>query len=167
VGWQEEFIQNWEETGQHWGVPKAMLSVHAWLLLENEPRSTDDVMEALALSRGSAHSMLHLLVEWKLAYPIQRWGSRQVRFLAEADPWTMLLAIAEQRTKRELGPLVSLALWNDRNSQQMKRDGKGELHEHLKSISTRAMQVQKTLEFMQREDEKRWWKWLLAPLRTK
>jgi hypothetical protein len=49
----------------------------------------------------------------------------------------------------------------------MKRDGKGELHQHLKSISTRAMQVQKTLEFMQREDEKRWWKWLLAPLRTK
>jgi hypothetical protein len=79
----------------------------------------------------------------------------------------MLLAIAEQRTKRELEPLVSLALWNDRNSQQMKRDGKGELHQHLKSISTRAMQVQKTLEFMQREDEKRWWKWLLAPLRTK
>lgn len=167
MSWQQEFIRNWEEAGQHWGVPKAMLSVHAWLLLENEPCSTDDVMEALCLSRGSAHSMLHMLVEWKLAHPIKRLGSRQVRFIAEADPWTMLLAIAEQRTKRELEPLVSLAQWTNQNGRNMQRDGKGELHQHLKLISTRAKQVQEALERMRREDEKRWWNWLLAPLRTK
>lgn len=167
MSWQQEFIRNWEEAGQHWGVPKAMLSVHAWLLLENEPRSTDDVMEALALSRGSAHSMLNLLVEWKLAHPIKRLGSRQVRFLAEADPWTMLLAITEQRTKRELEPLVSLAEWNHQNGPNMQRDGKGDLHQHLKVISNRAKQAQDALNRMRREDEKRWWNWLLAPLRTK
>lgn len=167
MSWQKEFIRNWEEAGQYWGVPKAMLSVHAWLLLENEPRSTDDVMEALGLSRGSAHSMLHMLVEWKLAHPIKRLASRQVRFIAEADPWTMLLAIAEQRTKRELEPLVALAQWNNQNGRNMQRDGKGELHQHLKLISSRARQVQEALERMQREDEKRWWNWLLAPLRTK
>ena len=146
----------WERVGAHWGMPRALLMVHAWLMSESAPRSTDDVMKALGLSRGRAHGVLQELVDWKLVHPLKRLGTRQVRYLAESDPWTMLLAIVQQRKARELDPLVELGA-ADRT----------QLGVNLSLIALKAQQVSTALDWVQQEDETRWWSWLLSPLRTK
>lgn len=157
----------WERVGAHWGMPRALLMVHAWLMSESAPRSTDDVMKALGLSRGRAHGVLQELVDWKLVHPLKRLGTRQVRYLAESDPWTMLLAIVQQRKARELDPLVELGAWVEGHRSDLAAADRTQLGVNLSLIALKAQQVSTALDWVQQEDETRWWSWLLSPLRTK
>ena len=75
--------------------------------MQSSPQPTDAAMAALKMSRGRAHTVLQELVDWKLVYPIKRIGTRQITYVAEADPWTMMVAILQQRKERELRPLWS------------------------------------------------------------
>ncbi|MDA1335474.1 MAG: hypothetical protein O2818_01170 [Bacteroidetes bacterium] len=165
--WQIEFVRNWESVGRHWGVPKAMLTVHAWLIIQRTPRSTDDVMNALDLSRGTAHTMLQELTDWQLVYPLRSMGSRQVKFIAEQDPWTMMIAIMKKRKERELLPLLELNQWNASNKANMEATGHADLHRSMERTLHFAAQINQGVELAFQEDEAWWWRWLLNPLRTK
>jgi len=77
---EQSFVEHWQEIGKHWGVPKAMLAVHAWLILKSQPQSTDDVMHHLNMSRGNAHNMLLELVEWELVHPLKTLGKTSSAF---------------------------------------------------------------------------------------
>ena len=48
------FIRRWGEMAANWGISRTMAEIHALLYLASEPLCTDDVMEQLAVSRGSA-----------------------------------------------------------------------------------------------------------------
>jgi len=48
------FIRRWGEMAASWGISRTMAEIHALLYLASEPLCTDDVMEQLAVSRGSA-----------------------------------------------------------------------------------------------------------------
>lgn len=159
-----EFILKWQEVGKDWGVPKAMLSVHAWLLTHQTAQSTDEVMAALNLSRGSAHTMLSLLVDWKLAYPVKSLGRRQIRYLAERDGHTMMMGILAQRIHKELDPLIALDQWRAAHSSDMRKAGFSAFDEQLKSWLQWAQWVKFFASHGAYEGESWWKKWLLKPL---
>lgn len=144
-----------------------MLAVHGWLMTQATPVTTDDVMRALSLSRGSAHTMLQSLVDWKLVHAFKPLGTRQVRYLAEDDPYAMLIAIVRARKARELEPLAALAEWNEQMEATMALEGGAVFNVRLARITERAKRLDEVLDRSFREDEGWWWRWLLSPLRTK
>ena len=105
---QDAFIQAWQEAGQTWGLPPAMGAVHAVLLSRDRAWSTDEVMEALAISRGNAHMQLKALVEWGVVHAVRQLGSRRIGYVAERDVWRIATAVAKQRRKRELQPILEM-----------------------------------------------------------
>jgi DNA-binding transcriptional regulator GbsR (MarR family) len=50
---KKKFIQAWGTLGSSWGINKAMAQIHALLLLATEPRSAEEIMEELQMSRGN------------------------------------------------------------------------------------------------------------------
>ena len=83
-----------------------MAEIHALLYLAAEPLCTDDVMERLEVSRGSASTNLRQLVNWGLIYRIHRRNDRKEYFDAEKDVWQMFETISRERRRREVQPIV-------------------------------------------------------------
>ena len=101
-----KFIQAWGALGSSWGVSRTLAQIHAYLLVENEARTTEQVMEALQISRGNANMNLRTLLEWGLAEKELRVGERKELFIARRDTMYMAKQIALQRKKRELEPML-------------------------------------------------------------
>ncbi len=59
---RERFVEQWGVMGTQWGINRTMAQIHALLMTSADPMSTDEVMEALAISRGNAHTNLKELV---------------------------------------------------------------------------------------------------------
>ena len=165
--WELEFSKRWAAAGAHWGVPKTTLVVHGWLMAQASPVSTDEVMEALELSRGGSHNALQSLVEWKLAHAFKPLGARQVKYTAEDDPFAMLMAVIHKRREQELVPIAELAEWNAEMKAELSLQGREDFHERIGGIAHRARQLDTLLVRTAREDEGWWWRWVLGPLRTK
>ena len=55
-----EFVQTWGSIGSSWGIPRSMAQIHALLLANKEPLSTEDVMEN------------HQNLPWKCQYQLKR-----------------------------------------------------------------------------------------------
>lgn len=102
---RQEFIQLWGNFGSQWGINKTMAQVHALLLTSDEPLCTDDVMEALLISRGGANMNLRELTVWNLVYKTSKPGDRREFFIAEKDIWEVAKRITRERKRREIEPL--------------------------------------------------------------
>lgn len=100
------FIRRWGEMAASWGISRTMAEIHALLYLSPEPLCTDDVMEQLAVSRGSASTNLRELGNWGLIQRIHQRGDRREYFQAEKDVWTMFETITRERRRREVQPIV-------------------------------------------------------------
>ena len=100
------FIRRWGEMGATWGISRTMAEIHALLYLATEPLCTDDVMEHLAVSRGSASTNLRDLENWGLIQRIHRRGDRKEYFQAERDVWQMFETIMRERRRREILPIM-------------------------------------------------------------
>ena len=100
------YIRRWGEMGASWGISRTMAEVHALLYLSREPMCTDDVMEALEVSRGNASMNLRQLVNWGLVERQHRRGDRKEYFEAEKDVWQMFQTISRERRRREVEPIV-------------------------------------------------------------
>lgn len=103
---KEKFIQAWGGFGSQWGINRSMAQVHALLLVSAEPLSTQDVMDQLNISRGNANMNLRTLIDWTLARKVLKAGERMEFFEAEKDVWKVATAIARERKKRELEPML-------------------------------------------------------------
>ncbi|RJP35051.1 MAG: MarR family transcriptional regulator [Phycisphaerales bacterium] len=100
------FIRRWGEMGASWGISRTMAEIHALLFLTTEPLCTDDIMERLQVSRGSASTNLRQLVNWGLIYRVHQRGDRKEYFEAEHDVWQMFEIITRERSRREVQPIV-------------------------------------------------------------
>jgi len=100
------YIRRWGEMGATWGISRTMAEVHALLYLATEPRCTDEVMQQLAISRGSASMTLRELEHWGLIERIHRRGDRKEYFIAEQDVWQMFETIMRERRRREVLPIM-------------------------------------------------------------
>ena len=104
----QKFVLHWGEMGQAWGINRTMAQIHALLMTSLEEMSTDEVMEALQISRGNAHSNLKELVNWGLLRIITRKGDRKEYFEAEKGVWEMFRRICVERKRREIDPILSV-----------------------------------------------------------
>jgi DNA-binding transcriptional regulator GbsR (MarR family) len=99
------FIQTWGKLGSEWGINRSMAQVHALLLIAPEPLSTDEVMEALHISRGNTNMNLRDLINWDLVEKVIKPGDRKEYFTAEKDIWEIARRIVRERKRREIEPL--------------------------------------------------------------
>lgn len=102
---KEQFVQAWGALGSKWGINPTMAKIHALLMIAPEPMSTEDVMEALNVSRGNANMNIRALMDWGLVWKDLKSGERKDFFSAEKDIWKVSRMIMEQRKKRELEPM--------------------------------------------------------------
>jgi HTH-type transcriptional regulator, glycine betaine synthesis regulator len=100
------FVRRWGEMANYWGINRTMAEIHAMLYVSTEPVCTDDVMEALQISRGNASMNLRSLVDWGLVERIHVRGDRKEYFVALNDVWKMFETIVRQRARREVQPIL-------------------------------------------------------------
>ena len=100
-----KFIQEWGVLGSSWGINRAMAQIHACLLLSPDSKTTDEVMEELKISRGTANMNMRALIDWGLVFKEFKPGERKEYFYAEKDLWTVMKQIAKERRKREIIPI--------------------------------------------------------------
>lgn len=103
---KHRFIQAWGALGSSWGVPRTMAQIHALLLVSPQALTTEEVMEALQISRGNANMSLRTLLDWGLVEKEVRMGERKEYFKAPKDTMYMAKQVALQRKKRELEPML-------------------------------------------------------------
>lgn len=92
--------------GSVWGISRTMAEVHALLYITGQPMCTDEIMERLGVSRGNVSMSVRSLLEWGVIEKVRHPGDRKEYFQAEQDVWSMLRAIARERIKREVDPLL-------------------------------------------------------------
>ncbi|MBX2816658.1 MAG: transcriptional regulator [Saprospiraceae bacterium] len=102
------FIHRWGELGPKWGISKSKAQVHALLLISPKSLSTDEVMEILQISRGSACMSLKSLMEWELVYRECPEGCRKEHYHAEKDMYHVFRQIIIHRKRKELEPLLHM-----------------------------------------------------------
>jgi DNA-binding transcriptional regulator GbsR (MarR family) len=103
---QDRFIASWGRMGSVWGISRTMAEVHALLYITGAPMCTDEIMERLGVSRGNVSMSVRSLLEWGVIEKVRHQGDRKEYFQAEQDVWSMLRAIARERIKREVDPLL-------------------------------------------------------------
>lgn len=103
-----QFIIQWGTLGSSWGINRTMAQIHALLMIAVEPMHTNEIMEALKISRGNANTNLRELVSWELIQRIAYPGDRKEYFEAEKDVWTMFCTIVRERKRREIDPALKL-----------------------------------------------------------
>ncbi|OJV52944.1 MAG: transcriptional regulator [Bacteroidetes bacterium 43-16] len=104
---KDKFIQTWGSLATSWGINRTMAMVHALLLVSEAPLSTDEIMEALLISRGNANMNVRELMDWGIVKKELKMGERKEFFVADKDIWNVFKQIVKERRKRELEPLVS------------------------------------------------------------
>jgi DNA-binding transcriptional regulator GbsR (MarR family) len=102
------FIEAWGKLGSTWGVSRTMAQIHALLLISPDPLSTEDIMHALKISRGSTSMNIRSLIDWNLVHKELRTGDRKEYYVAEKDIWTVFKNVVLQRKKKELEPMIKV-----------------------------------------------------------
>jgi DNA-binding transcriptional regulator GbsR (MarR family) len=117
-----QFIQAWGSLGAQWGINRTMAQIHALLLIAPEALSADEIMEELNISRGNTNMNVRELINWGIVDKVLVPGERKEYFTAEKDIWKVGTAIARERKKRELDPILKIltALQNVEGDQKDK-----------------------------------------------
>jgi DNA-binding transcriptional regulator GbsR (MarR family) len=105
---KEKFITTWGSLGTQWGINKTMAQLHALLFISAQPLSTEDIMEALQISRGNVNMNVRELIDWGLVYRVNKTGDRKDYYQAEKDVWKIAKLIVRERKKRELEPIIEV-----------------------------------------------------------
>lgn len=99
-----EFVLQWGEMGQVWGVNRSVAQIHALLFVAAEPMTAEEMSETLGLARSNVSTSLKQLLAWRLVKRVPVPGERRDFFEAEADMLAMVRRIAEARKAREIDP---------------------------------------------------------------
>lgn len=70
--------------------------------------TTDEITDALSISRGGAHGALRELASMGIAKRAVRKGQRKESFEGEKDPWRVFCAIMRERRRREVEPVPAV-----------------------------------------------------------
>jgi len=154
---KQQFIHSWGVLGSQWGINRTMAQVHSLLLVASKPLSTDDIMEALSISRGNANMNIRDLMNWGLVDKVIVPGDRKEYFSAEKDIWKVATRIMYQRKKRELDPMLKvLNQLSDIEGDKRNADVKA-FTETVESIKKFAGQAEKTMDVMIKAEENWFW----------
>lgn len=128
---KQKFIDTWGSLGTEWGINKSVAQVHALLLVSTEPVSTDEIMEALIISRGNANMSLRQLMDYGIIYKKVVAGDRKEYFIAEKDIWKWAVKIAMMRKQKEIDPVVNVL---NELKQETKKNKTAEGKEFYKTV---------------------------------
>lgn len=102
-----EFVLQWGEMGDRWGMNRSVAQVHALLYLAARPLTAEDVAGQLAMARSNVSTSLRELLAWQLIYRVPVLGERRDFYAAELDVWTIVQRIAAGRKSREMDPAAA------------------------------------------------------------
>jgi DNA-binding transcriptional regulator GbsR (MarR family) len=105
---REQFVHLWGEMGAHWGISKTMSQIFALLYITPHPMDTDTIMEVLFISRGNAHINLKKLIDWGLAYKLEKLDVRRDYYSVEKNIWTLAILIIKHRQLKEIAPIENV-----------------------------------------------------------
>lgn len=105
---KQRFIQAWGTLGSNWGINKAMAQIHALLLLSTEPIATEEIMEALQMSRGNVNMNLRALIDWGIVNREHKVGERKEYFTTGKDVWELAKQVSRERRRREIEPILKV-----------------------------------------------------------
>jgi DNA-binding transcriptional regulator GbsR (MarR family) len=105
---RDEFIHLWGEMGAHWGISKTMSQIFALLYITPHPMDTDAIMEVLFISRGNAHINLKKLIDWGLAYKLEKMDVRRDYYSVEKNIWMLCILIIKHRQLKEIAPIETV-----------------------------------------------------------
>ncbi|MEO7767109.1 MAG: transcriptional regulator [Ferruginibacter sp.] len=105
---KQKFIDTWGLLGSEWGINRSVAQVQALLLVSTEPISTDEIMQALTISRGNANMSLRQLLDYGIIYKKVIAGDRKEYFIAEKDVWKWALKVAMMRKQKEIDPVMNV-----------------------------------------------------------
>ncbi len=154
---KQKFIESWGKLGSEWGINRTMAQIHALLLISTEALTTEEIMEALSISRGNANMTLRDLIDWGLVEKQHKAGERKEYFYANKDTWYIARQVAKERRKRELDPIIKVL------DQLSKVEGDPQDPEYktfsksITDINKLAKNVDKTLETMLKAEENWFW----------
>ena len=129
---KQKFIDTWGSLGSEWGINKSVAQVHALLLVSTEPVSTDEIMEALTISRGNANMSLRQLMDYGIIYKKVVAGDRKEYFVAEKDIWKWAVKIAMMRKQKEIEPVMSVL---NELKEETKKDKSADGKEFYKTVN--------------------------------
>jgi len=154
---KQKFIEAWGKLGSEWGINRTMAQVHALLLISPEALTTEQIMDALSISRGNANMTLRDLIGWGLVEKQHRAGERKEYFFADKDTWNIAKQVAKERRKRELDPVLKILT----ELSTVKGDDKDPeyltFHKSVTDINKLAKNVDKTLDTMIKAEESWFW----------
>ena len=104
----EKYVLHWGEMGARWGVNRTVSQIHALLYLSPEPLSAEDIANTLSVARSNVSTSIKELQSWNLISVSHVIGDRRDRFSANGDTWGMLIAIMQERKRREIEPTLTL-----------------------------------------------------------
>ena len=131
---REEFVGQWGALGTQWGINRTMAQIHALLITAPSPMSTDDVMEALEISRGNAHTNLKELVAWGLIRSVVKKGERKEFFEADKDVWHIFTTVARERKRREIEPALGVLRQCAAETEEMAEPAGKEFHRQMREL---------------------------------
>lgn len=154
---KQKFIEAWGKLGSEWGINRTMAQVHALLLITPDALTTEEIMEALSISRGNANMTLRDLIGWGLVEKQHKPGERKEYFYADKNTWNIARQVAKERRKRELDPVLKILdelskVQGDKNDQEYKT-----FNQSITDINKLAKNVDKTLETMLKAEESWFW----------
>ncbi len=136
----DRFVEFWGQMASNWGINRTMAQVYALLYCAERPLNTDDIMERLQISRGSANMNLRSLVDWDLLEKTTVSESRKDHYVAEKDVWKVTARIIEKREEQEIRPvkarLQSFAdhLVPEETALEERPDADRQLHRRLQNL---------------------------------
>lgn len=131
---REQFVSQWGALGTQWGINRTMAQIHALLMTVPKPLCTDEVMEALEISRGNAHTNLKELIAWGLIRSVVKKGERKEYFEAEKDVWEIFTTVAKERKRREIEPAIAVLHQCAEESREMTSEEGKVFHEQMRQL---------------------------------
>jgi DNA-binding transcriptional regulator GbsR (MarR family) len=101
------FVLHWGEMGSRWGLNRSIGQIHALLFLSHRPLMAEEICGTLKLARSNISTALRELQSYGLIRLTHNPGDRRDHFVAECDPWEMLMRVAAERKRRELDPTIA------------------------------------------------------------
>jgi DNA-binding transcriptional regulator GbsR (MarR family) len=103
----QDFVLQWGNLGDRWGVNRSVSQIHALLYASERPLSSEEIAAALGIARSNVSNSLRELLAWGIIRSISVRGDRRTYYEAETDPWTLVSRIAAGRKARELDPAAA------------------------------------------------------------
>lgn len=104
----QSFVLHFGEMGSRWGINRTVGQIYALLFVSEKPLNADQIAEHLGFSRSNVSIGLKELEAWRLVRLQHFPGDRREYFSTPEDVWAIFQTLAEERTKREVAPTLTM-----------------------------------------------------------